>query len=167
MNSICFHGPHRHSTTFSIDHFCIWPVGDLGLSKVKCQTLISGGVRGTLPWMAPELLNGSSSLVSEKVDVLSFGIVMWELLTGEEPYADLHYGAIIGGIVNNTLRPPVPESCDPEWRLLMERCWSSEPSERPSFSEIANGLRSMATKISPKGQNQQQQPAALQSQVQK
>lgn len=41
-------------------------VGDLGLSKVKCKTLISGGVRGTLPWMAPELLNGSSSLVSEK-----------------------------------------------------------------------------------------------------
>lgn len=49
----------------------------------------------------------------------------------------------------------------------MERCWSSEPSERPSFTEIANGLRSMATKISPKGQNQQQQPAVPQSQVQK
>ena len=71
-------------------------VGDLGLSKVKRKTLISGGVRGTLPWMAPELLNGSSSLVSEKVDVFSFAIVMWELLTGQEPYADLHYGAIIG-----------------------------------------------------------------------
>ncbi|WJX29387.1 mitogen-activated protein kinase kinase kinase [Trifolium repens] len=132
-------------------HRPICKVGDLGLSKVKCQTLISGGVRGTLPWMAPELLNGSSSLVSEKVDVFSFGIVMWELLTGEEPYADLHYGAIIGGIVNNTLRPLVPESCDPEWRVLMERCWSSEPSERPSFTEIANDLRSMAAKISPKG----------------
>ncbi|KAK8465917.1 hypothetical protein PHAVU_009G209700 [Phaseolus vulgaris] len=148
-------------------HRPICKVGDLGLSKVKCQTLISGGVRGTLPWMAPELLNGSSSLVSEKVDVFSFGIVMWELLTGEEPYADLHYGAIIGGIVNNTLRPPVPESCDQEWRLLMEMCWSSEPSERPSFTEIANGLRSMATKISPKGQNQQQQPTSSLSQVQK
>ncbi|XVF47966.1 hypothetical protein PTKIN_Ptkin03bG0152300 [Pterospermum kingtungense] len=48
-------------------HRPICKVGDLGLSKVKCQTLISGGVRGTLPWMAPELLNGSSSLVSEKV----------------------------------------------------------------------------------------------------
>ncbi|XP_022749580.1 uncharacterized protein LOC111299005 isoform X2 [Durio zibethinus] len=130
-------------------------VGDLGLSKVKCQTLISGGVRGTLPWMAPELLNGSSSLVSEKVDVFSFGIVMWELLTGEEPYADLHYGAIIGGIVSNTLRPPVPESCDPEWRSLMERCWSSEPSERPNFTEIVNELRSTAAKIPPKGQNPQ------------
>ncbi|OEL38253.1 Serine/threonine-protein kinase CTR1 [Dichanthelium oligosanthes] len=123
----------------------ICKVGDLGLSKVKCQTLISGGVRGTLPWMAPELLNGSSSLVSEKVDVFSFGIVLWELLTGEEPYADLHYGVIIGGIVSNTLRPQVPDSCDPEWRALMEQCWSTEPSERPNFTEIANRLRSMAT----------------------
>ncbi|XP_062228243.1 uncharacterized protein LOC133926354 isoform X2 [Phragmites australis] len=123
----------------------ICKVGDLGLSKVKCQTLISGGVRGTLPWMAPELLNGSSSLVSEKVDVFSFGIVMWELLTGEEPYAELHYGAIIGGIVNNTLRPPVPESCDPQWRSLMEQCWSSEPLVRPSFTEIGKSLRAMAT----------------------
>ncbi|VAI93070.1 unnamed protein product [Triticum turgidum subsp. durum] len=122
----------------------ICKVGDLGLSKVKCQTLISGGVRGTLPWMAPELLNGSSSLVSEKVDVFSFGIVLWELLTGEEPYADLHYGVIIGGIVSNTLRPQVPDSCDPEWRSLMEQCWATEPSERPSFTQIAVRLRAMA-----------------------
>lgn len=136
-------------------HRPICKVGDLGLSKVKCQTLISGGVRGTLPWMAPELLNGSNNLVSEKVDVYSFGIVMWELLTGEEPYADLHYGAIIGGIVSNTLRPHVPESCDPDWKSLMERCWSAEPSERPSFTEIANELRLMASKLPPKGQNQQ------------
>ncbi|XP_043701330.1 uncharacterized protein LOC122651841 isoform X2 [Telopea speciosissima] len=141
-------------------HRPICKVGDLGLSKVKCQTLISGGVRGTLPWMAPELLNDGSSLVSEKVDVFSFGIVLWELLTGEEPYADLHYGAIIGGIVSNTLRPLVPESCDPEWRSLMERCWSSEPSERPSFTEIANELRAIAPKLSLKGQAHHQQQQA-------
>ena len=42
-------------------------VGDLGLSKIKRNTLVSGGVRGSLPWMAPELLNGSSNKVSEKV----------------------------------------------------------------------------------------------------
>ncbi|XP_068652736.1 RAF-like serine/threonine-protein kinase PRAF [Aristolochia californica] len=144
----------------------ICKVGDLGLSKVKCQTLISGGVRGTLPWMAPELLNGSSSLVSDKVDVFSFGIVMWELLTGEEPFADLHYGAIIGGIVSNTLRPPVPESCDPEWKSLMEKCWAAEPSERPSFKEIACKLRSMAAALPPKGQAQHASNPA-QSQPQK
>ncbi|XP_062189194.1 uncharacterized protein LOC133892437 isoform X2 [Phragmites australis] len=122
----------------------ICKVGDFGLSKIKRNTLVSGGVRGTLPWMAPELLSGSSNKVSEKVDVFSFGIVMWEILTGEEPYANMHYGAIIGGIVNNTLRPPVPASCDSEWRRLMEQCWSPDPAQRPAFTEIAGRLRSMS-----------------------
>lgn len=126
----------------------ICKVGDFGLSKIKRNTLVSGGVRGTLPWMAPELLNGGSNKVSEKVDVFSFGIVMWEILTGEEPYANMHYGAIIGGIVNNTLRPHVPASCDPEWRKLMEQCWAPDPAQRPAFAEIAGRLRSMSVAAS-------------------
>ncbi|KAL9442453.1 hypothetical protein AB3S75_020877 [Citrus x aurantiifolia] len=125
-------------------------IGDLGLSKVKQQTLVSGGVRGTLPWMAPELLSGKSHMVTEKIDVYSFGIVMWELLTGDEPYADMHCASIIGGIVNNTLRPQIPTWCDPEWRSLMESCWASDPAERPSFSEISQRLRSMAAAINVK-----------------
>ncbi|KAI9125445.1 hypothetical protein K1719_004061 [Acacia pycnantha] len=125
-------------------------IGDLGLSKVKQHTLVSGGVRGTLPWMAPELLSGKSNMVSEKIDVYSFGIVMWELLTGDEPYADMHCASIIGGIVNNTLRPQIPTWCDPEWKSLMESCWASDPAERPSFSEISKKLRSMAAQMNVK-----------------
>ncbi|XP_074302727.1 RAF-like serine/threonine-protein kinase 20 [Silene latifolia] len=132
----------------------ICKVGDFGLSKIKRNTLVSGGVRGTLPWMAPELLNGSSSKVSEKVDVFSFGIVLWEILTGEEPYANMHYGAIIGGIVNNTLRPPIPGFCDAEWRTLMEQCWAPNPGARPSFTEIAGRLRTMAAACPTKFQAQ-------------
>eukprot|EP00252_Welwitschia_mirabilis_P021306 TRINITY_DN542_c0_g1_i6.p1 TRINITY_DN542_c0_g1~~TRINITY_DN542_c0_g1_i6.p1 ORF type:complete len:1450 (+),score=256.59 TRINITY_DN542_c0_g1_i6:254-4603(+) len=119
-------------------------IGDLGLSKIKHQTLVSGGVRGTLPWMAPELLSGKTGMVTEKVDIYSFAIVMWELLTGEEPYANMHCGSIIGGIMNNTLRPTVPTWCDPAWRSLMERCWSNNPEERPNFSEISKELRAVA-----------------------
>ncbi|XVF00485.1 hypothetical protein REPUB_Repub04eG0005000 [Reevesia pubescens] len=122
----------------------ICKVGDFGLSKIKRNTLVTGGVRGTLPWMAPELLNGSSSKVSEKVDVFSFGIVLWEILTG--------------GIVSNTLRPPVPSYCDPEWKLLMEQCWAPDPVVRPSFTEIARRLRIMssACQTKPHGHHQPQ-----------
>ncbi|TKY49422.1 Serine/threonine-protein kinase EDR1 [Spatholobus suberectus] len=126
----------------------ICKVGDFGLSKIKRNTLVSGGVRGTLPWMAPELLNGSSNKVSEKVDVFSFGIVLWEILTGDEPYANMHYGAIIGGIVNNTLRPTIPSYCDLEWKTLMEQCWAPNPAVRPSFTEIARRLRVMSAAAS-------------------
>ncbi|KAI3461032.1 hypothetical protein Pfo_017695 [Paulownia fortunei] len=129
----------------------ICKVGDFGLSRIKRNTLVSGGVRGTLPWMAPELLNGSTSRVSEKVDVFSFGIALWEILTGEEPYANMHCGAIIGGIVKNTLRPPIPERCDPEWRKLMEQCWSADPEARPSFTEITYRLRSLSAALQTKG----------------
>ena len=44
-------------------------IGDLGLLKSKQKTLVSGGIRGTIPWMAPELLN-SKDMVTEKVRML-------------------------------------------------------------------------------------------------
>uniref|UniRef100_A0A0D9VLX9 Protein kinase domain-containing protein n=1 Tax=Leersia perrieri TaxID=77586 RepID=A0A0D9VLX9_9ORYZ len=128
----------------------ICKIGDLGLSKVKQHTLVSGGVRGTLPWMAPELLSGKTNMVSEKIDVYSFGIVMWELLTGEEPYSDMRGAAIIGGIVNNSLRPQIPSWCDPEWKSLMESCWATDPADRPSFTEISQRLRKMAAAMNVK-----------------
>ncbi|GMP97709.1 hypothetical protein CsSME_00045858 [Camellia sinensis var. sinensis] len=46
--------------------------------------------------MALEPLSGKSNMVTEKIDVYSFGIVMWELLTGDKPYADMHCASIIG-----------------------------------------------------------------------
>ncbi|KAM0044958.1 putative protein kinase TKL-Pl-6 family [Helianthus debilis subsp. tardiflorus] len=127
----------------------ICKVGDFGLSRIKRNTFVSGGVRGTLPWMAPELLNGSSTRVSEKVDVFSFGIAMWEILTEEEPYADMHCGAIIGGIVSNMLRPTIPEQCDERWKGLMEECWSHDPADRPTFTEITNKLQLMSMPLLP------------------
>lgn len=123
----------------------ICKVGDFGLSRIKKNTMVSGGVRGTLPWMAPELLSGSTARVSEKVDVFSFGVVMWEILTGEEPYSNMHCGAIIGGILKSSLRPTIPEWCDPNWRKLMEQCWLDDPGARPSFTEITYRLRSMSS----------------------
>ncbi|GMP87918.1 hypothetical protein CsSME_00040097 [Camellia sinensis var. sinensis] len=49
--------------------------------------------------MAPEPLSGKSNMVTEKIDVYSFGIVMWELLMGDEPYADMHCASIIDEVL--------------------------------------------------------------------
>ena len=57
---------------------------------------------------------------------------------------------LAGGIVNNTLRPQIPTWCDPEWKSLMQSCWAPDPSERPSFSEISQKLRSMAAAMNVK-----------------
>ena len=51
---------------------------------------------------------------------------------------------IIGGIVNNTLRPLIPSWSDPSWKQLMERCWAADPADRPSFAMISSELRSIA-----------------------
>lgn len=63
--NICYEFHRLKINMFKIS--LLLQIGDLGLSKIKQRTLISGGVRGTIPWMAPELLHSKSNMVTEKV----------------------------------------------------------------------------------------------------
>eukprot|EP00210_Caulerpa_lentillifera_P004363 g4161.t1 len=129
-------------------------VGDVGLSKQKVMTFVSGNMRGTLPWMAPELFppmqdaNISSQaitdLVNEKVDVYSFGVVLWEIWEmGAIPYPELTSYELIEGIVEGKLKLQSPEHCDPNWGALMNKCLSRDPNERPDFGSIVKDLRKL------------------------
>lgn len=53
----------------------------------------------------------------------SFGVVLWEMLTGEVPYKDVDSSAIIWGVGNNSLHLPVPDSCPDSFKLLLRQCW--------------------------------------------
>lgn len=64
---------------------------------------------------------------------------------------------ITGGIVKDTLRPKIPEQCDPEWKQLMEQCWLADPTLRPSFTEITNRLRIMSKALQANGKQKGQQ----------
>ncbi|KAI8464201.1 MAG: kinase-like domain-containing protein, partial [Monoraphidium minutum] len=65
-------------------------VADFGLSRIKDATHLQNsraGLEGTIEYAAPEVLRGEP--YTEKCDVWSFGVVLWELLTRARPYADM------------------------------------------------------------------------------
>ncbi|MCD9559631.1 hypothetical protein HAX54_017762 [Datura stramonium] len=64
--------------------------------------------------------------------VFSFGIVLWEILT-VRTLCKYALWSMPGGIVNNTLRPPVPSFCDTEWRMLAWTVLGSRSCHPPIF----------------------------------
>lgn len=116
-------------------------VADFGLSIIKYNTFCSGvqDLRGTLPYMAPEMITNHKR-VTEKADVWSLGVVLWEMLTGEAPHADAAPATLIGALGSGGARLIVPDWCEPQWRALMEGCWVVDPESRPTMRVIVRQL---------------------------
>lgn len=70
--------------------------------------------------MAPELYENNDNSATEKVDVFSFGITMWELWTGRLPYEGLTDFSVMKGVKEDSLRPDIPSDCHPKWAGLMK-----------------------------------------------
>uniref|UniRef100_A0A4W3K8Z5 mitogen-activated protein kinase kinase kinase n=1 Tax=Callorhinchus milii TaxID=7868 RepID=A0A4W3K8Z5_CALMI len=109
-------------------------ISDFGTSKELNDKSTKMSFAGTVAWMAPEVIRNEP--VSEKVDIWSFGVVLWELLTGEIPYKDVDSSAIIWGVGSNSLHLPVPSGCPDGFKLLLKQCWNGKPRNRPSFRQI-------------------------------
>ncbi|XP_078786067.1 mitogen-activated protein kinase kinase kinase 10 isoform X4 [Oryzias latipes] len=93
---------------------------------------------GTYAWMAPEVIK--LSLFSKSSDVWSFGVLLWELLTGEVPYREIDALAVAYGVAMNKLTLPIPSTCPEPFAQLLTECWSPNPHSRPSFSSILRRL---------------------------
>ncbi|XP_012890215.1 PREDICTED: mitogen-activated protein kinase kinase kinase 13 [Dipodomys ordii] len=94
-------------------------ISDFGTSKELSDKSTKMSFAGTVAWMAPEVIRNEP--VSEKVDIWSFGVVLWELLTGEIPYKDVDSSAIIWGVGSNSLHLPVPSTCPDGFKILMKQ----------------------------------------------
>jgi len=116
-------------------------VADFGFVTIKQENNTMTRC-GTPAWTAPELMQPPSvdsdgPRASEKVDIYSFGIVMWEVLTRRLPYDT----APIHGLVMRVLegdRPPIPSDCPSNFADMMTRCWNADPSCRPSMDELVH-----------------------------
>ncbi|KAK5857968.1 hypothetical protein PBY51_011174 [Eleginops maclovinus] len=112
-------------------------ITDFGLAREWHRTTKMSAA-GTYAWMAPEVIR--SSTFSKGSDVWSYGVLLWELLTGEVPFRGIDGLAVAYGVAMNKLALPIPMTCPEPFARLMEECWSSDPHCRPHFSIILDQL---------------------------
>lgn len=97
-------------------------------------------------YKAPELFKGGNS--SEKCDIYSFGIILFELATGMPAFniskKSIEY------LKENGIHPPIPNFVSPLTKMLIERCRDQNPSERPTFEEVLTWISDMNFTLFPK-----------------
>ncbi|EAY03970.1 TKL family protein kinase [Trichomonas vaginalis G3] len=112
---------------------------DFGFSRHATDTTFMKHNIGTPHWMAPEVLQTNGRYTS-KIDVYAFAIVAWEIAVGKVPYQGMDSNSIIHQVLNNDLRPQIPEDLNPPMRDLITMCWERDPDIRPTFDEIVKRL---------------------------
>lgn len=108
-------------------------IGDFGLS-CHVNSPQGTGISGTYQYMAPEVLRGETHTFQS--DVFSYGHVLCEMITGIPPFHGIDSRQVAERVVNEDLRPPIPPTCQRAYAKLIQMCWGSAPSTRPSFQEI-------------------------------
>lgn len=67
---------------------------------------------------------------TEKVDVWSMGVVMWEMFTMQAPFADMNANELLDALVHGSVALPLPVDAEPEWRTLIEACMDPNAANR-------------------------------------
>ncbi|ESR38967.1 protein kinase domain-containing protein [Citrus sinensis] len=135
-------------------------LADFGLAREEVMDEMTCEA-GTYRWMAPELFSrdpiprGVKKHYDHKVDVYSFSIVLWELLTNKVPFKGRDNITIAYAASKNE-RPSL-ENLSEDMVALLKSCWAEDPKVRPEFAEITitltnilQNLRSADTPIPPK-----------------
>lgn len=106
-------------------------ISDFGISRLKNaeEQSMTGGV-GTQKYMAPEVIN--EERYNEKVDVYSYGVVVFFILSGGE-LPDIRIRDICLG-----KKAPIPTTFTPLAQQLVEACWTFDPQYRPGFNIVCD-----------------------------
>lgn len=92
-------------------------------------------------WMAPEILRNEPS--TEKSDVFSFGVILWELMTVSIPWNNLNSLQVVGIVGFMDRRLEIPENIDPQISSIISDCWLSDSEKRPSFEDIIRRMTNL------------------------
>ena len=129
------------------EHFGIDVEGGGGAEETNSVPVLNlTGETGTYRWMAPEVIRHEP--YSSKADVYSFAVILWQLLTHDEPFVDLEAVDAANLVARNNLRPPFPEGAPTKLVDLINTNWSDDASERWKFNRIAQRLEEIKDELS-------------------
>jgi len=134
---------HRDLTSPNvlIDKDLVAKVSDFGLAKTKHPDLAPSGQRGNLSWLAPETLHQSA--FEKPSDVYSFGVILWEVTARQVPFAGCTRRELEERKRAGQIPGPVPDSIPKEFVQLMAVCLHVDPTNRPTFQQIYDGLHAL------------------------
>jgi len=115
---------------------------DFGLSRVKYKSDRKRFQKqrvGTPHWMAPEILRGEK--YDESADVYSFGMILWELMSGEIPYCNMPISDIIATVGYDGKQVNLPTKGNPVILAIMKSCLELDIHARPTFKQIVGQLQ--------------------------
>ncbi|KIM33787.1 hypothetical protein M408DRAFT_33890, partial [Serendipita vermifera MAFF 305830] len=124
-------------------------LADFGLSKIM-EAASGDSAHGTTTanagatrWMAPELFNGEPS----EYPPSSYGMTIYELMTGKVPFSRIKTSAMVIFAISRGERPSKPVNTRHDWMPelfdLMQACWNTQPSSRPTMSSVSERMRSI------------------------
>ena len=139
-------------------------LADFGLARPvqtdsAAQITATGAVMGTLAYMAPEQFSGQPT--DARADIYSFGVMLYEMLTGRLPFtgdsAQIMYGHLQQPPPSlRVARPDLPEAIE----QLVQRMLSKDPAWRPQrMAEVASALRAITAGTAATGPTVQARPA--------
>ncbi len=114
-------------------------VADFGFARIKEENVTMTRC-GTPCWTAPEVIRGEK--YSEKADVFSFGVIMWEVLTRKQPYAGRNFMGVSLDVLEGR-RPQIPGDCPPVFKKMVKKCWHGIPDRRPAMEAVLAFLESL------------------------
>jgi len=119
-------------------------VMDFGLAKLKGSLKLTktSSTVGTLAYMAPEQIQGGE--VDTRSDIFSFGVLLFEMLTGRTPFRGEHEAAMVYSIVNEAAEPiqKYRPEISSEVVHILEKALEKEPADRfQSTADMAVDLR--------------------------
>ncbi|XP_021771157.1 probable serine/threonine-protein kinase SIS8 isoform X1 [Chenopodium quinoa] len=136
------------SPNLLVDKNWVVKVCDFGLSRMKHNTYLSSrSTAGTAEWMAPEVLRNEPS--DEKCDVYSFGVILWELCTLQQPWGGMNPMQVVGAVGFQHRRLDIPDDIDPTIADIICKCWQTDPKLRPTFTDIMAALKPLQKPIGP------------------